>query len=256
MHTTRFFIQWPVLATTGRLRIHRRLPPRLSPLLSLGSPLGAIAVSGLLNRPWVTRISSRQLALLLKLLCRVAIGGLLLLLKLLCRVAIGRLLLLLLLKLLCRVAIGRLLLLLELLCRVAIGRLLLLLGRIARCLMGLLLDRRILSLPLRRRDLDRDGLPWHSIPGLCFKPFILSISTTTAHNDNDQQQRSKSHTSVADFPESGRLGGCLLVIVCHTLLFTLLDLSAASLISGRRGNFGSYGLLVAWISPATAVAIR
>jgi hypothetical protein len=137
----------------------------------------------LLNRPWVTRLSGRQLALLLKLLCRVAIGGLLLLLR--------------------RVAIGGLLLLLR---RVAVSGLLLLLGGIA--VSGLLLlGRRILSLPLRRGDLDRDGLSWHGIPGSCFKPFILGISTTTAHNDNDQQQRSKSHTNVADFPESGRLGG-------------------------------------------------
>jgi hypothetical protein len=137
----------------------------------------------LLNRPWVTRLSGRQLALLLKLLCRVAIGGLLLLLR--------------------RVAIGGLLLLLR---RVAVSRLLLLLGGIA--VSGLLLlGRRILSLPLRRGDLDCDGMSWHGIPGLCFKPFILGISTTTAHNDNDQQQRSKSHTNVADFPESGRLGG-------------------------------------------------
>jgi hypothetical protein len=134
----------------------------------------------LLNRPWVTRLSGRQLALLLKLLCRVAIGGLLLL--------------------------GRITVSGLLLRRSAVSGLLLLLGGIA--VSGLLLvGRRILSLPLRRRDLDRDGMSWHGIPGLCFKPVILGISTTTAHNDNDQQQRSKSHTNVADVPESGRVGG-------------------------------------------------
>jgi hypothetical protein len=143
----------------------------------------------LLNRPWVTRLSGRQLALLLKLLCRVAIGGLLLL----GRITVSGLLLR-------RSAVSGLLLLLG---GIAVSGLLL--GGIA--VSGLLLGRRILSLPLRRRDLDRDGVSWHGIPGLCFKPVILGISTTTAHNDNDQQQRSKSHTNVADVPESGRVGG-------------------------------------------------
>jgi hypothetical protein len=139
----------------------------------------------------------------------------------------------LLLKLLCRVAIGGLLLLLS---RIAVSGLLLLSRRILPLLLGRwilplpLLSRWMLSLPLRRRDLNRDGLSWHSIPGLCFKPVILGISTTTAHNDNDQQYRSNPHTSVADFPESARLAGCLLVTVCHTLLVALLDLSVASLI--------------------------
>jgi hypothetical protein len=146
----------------------------------------------LLNRPWVTRLSGRQLALLLKLLCRVAIGRLLLLR----RITVSGLLLL------RRSAVSGLLLLLG---GIAVSGLLLLGGIAVSGL--LLLGRRILSLPLRRGDLDCDGMSWHGIPGLCFKPFILGISTTTAHNDNDQQQRSKSHTNVADFPESGRLGG-------------------------------------------------
>jgi hypothetical protein len=165
----RFFIQWPVLTATGRLRIHQRLPLALSPLLCLGRPLGAMAVGGLLlHRPWILRINGRQPALLLlKLLSRVAIRRRLLLL--LCRVTVSGLLLL------RRMAVSRLLLLR----RIAVSGLLLL-RRI-----GLLLGRRILSLPLRRRDLDRDSLSWDSIPRLCFKPVILGTSTATAHGDND-----------------------------------------------------------------------
>jgi hypothetical protein len=72
---------------------------------------------------------------------------------------------------------------------------------------------------------------------------------------------------MADFPESGRLRSCLLAIVCHTLPFALLNrpaASPASLASDLRCGFRcgfrcrgrGYRRLVAWISPATAVAIR